>query len=202
MIVNLPRSHLINGFLRKDHHPSPSCGIEPGALHLSWSFPELPKAHPPLGCPLPIGQVTEAKTPCEEELYLHHELQRIRAPAMLVSVLAVGVDRWLKGESWSLALAEGGERDVQGKLKTESGEVSVSMTLKILGQDPTVRQSTWGHSAVSPPVLAEPAGVLLQTPLGGSCSLWSLSAALGTQAACECVRPGGVEDAVAVKGML
>ena len=75
------------------------------------------------------------------------------------------------------------------------------MTLKILGQDPPVRQSTWGHSAVSPPVLAEPAGGLLQTPLGGSCSPWPLSTAFGTQAGCECVRAGGKEDAVAVKGV-
>ena len=62
-------------------------------------------------------------------------------------------------------------------------------------------QSTWGHSAVSPPVLAEPAGGLLQAPLGGSCSPWSLSAALGTRAGCECVRAGGMEDAVSVKGV-
>ena len=75
------------------------------------------------------------------------------------------------------------------------------MTLKILGQDPPVRQSTWGHSALSPLVLAEPAGGLLQTPLGGSCFPWFLSAALGTRAACECVRAGGMEDAVAVKGV-
>ena len=56
-----------------------------------------------------------------------------------------------------------------------------------------------GHSAVSRPVLAEPAGGLLQAPLGGSCSPWSLSAALGKRAACECVRAGRVEDAGAVK---
>ena len=41
----------------------------------------------------------------------------------------------------------------------------------------------------------------MQTLLGGSCSPWSLSAALGTRAACECVRAGRVEDAGAVKGM-
>ena len=62
-------------------------------------------------------------------------------------------------------------------------------------------QFTWGHSAVSPPVRAEPAGGLLQNPRGGSCSPWSLSTALGTWAACECVRAGGMEDTVAVKGV-
>ena len=62
-------------------------------------------------------------------------------------------------------------------------------------------QSTWGHSTVSPPVLAEPAGGLLQARLGGSCSLWSLSAALGTQVGCEYVRTGGMDDAVSVKGV-
>ena len=74
-----------------------------------------------------------------------------------------------------------------------------SMTLKILGQDPAVRHIHLGTQCRQPPVLAEPAGILLQTPLGGSCSLWSLSAAVGTWAACECLRAGGMEDAVAEK---
>ena len=91
---------------------------------------------------------------------------------------------------------------MQGKPKAENHEVIDLCEPEGPGSSSPRGQSTWGHSAVSPPVLAEPARVLLQTPLGGSCSLWSLSAALGTQAACECVRPGGVEDAVAVKGML
>ena len=55
---------------------------------------------------------------------------------MLVSVLAVGVVCWLKGDHGSLALAEGGGGDVQGKLKAESCEVSNLHDLKILGQDP------------------------------------------------------------------
>ena len=78
-----------------------------------------------------------------------------------------------------------------------------SMTLKNLGQGPGDfgDSLTWGQNAVSSPVLAEPAGGLLQTPLGGSCSPWPLGAAVGTQAACECVRAGGMEDAVAVKGV-
>ena len=120
---------------------------------------------------------------------------------MLVSVLAVGVLCWLKGDLGSLALAKGGGGDVQGKLKAESCEVSDPRDPEDPGSRPPVRQSTWGHSGVSPPVLAEPAGGLLQTPLGGSCSPWSLSAALGARAVCECVRAGGMEDAAAVKGV-
>ena len=76
-----------------------------------------------------------------------------------------------------------------------------SMTLKILNLDSpseTVHLGTHCHQL---PVLAEPAGGLLQTPLGGSCSPWPLSAALGTRLACECVRAGGMEYAAAVKGV-
>ena len=62
----------------------------------------------------------------------------------------------------------------------------------------TVHLGTQCHQR---PVLAEPAGGLLQTPLGGLCFPWSLSADLGTQAACERVRAGGMEDAVAIKGV-
>ena len=76
-----------------------------------------------------------------------------------------------------------------------------SMTLKILGQDPAVRHIHLGTQCRQLPVLAEPSGGLLQTPLGGSCSPWSLSAALGTWVGCECVRAEGMEDAVAVKGV-
>ena len=43
---------------------------------------------------------------------------------MLVSVLAVGVVCWLKGDPGILALAEVGGGYVQGKLKAESCEVS------------------------------------------------------------------------------
>ena len=120
---------------------------------------------------------------------------------MLVSVLAVGVVCWLKGDLGSLALAEGGGGDVQGKLKAESCEVSNLHDPEDPGSRSPRGQSTWGHSAGSPPVLAEPAGGLLQTPRGGLCSPWSVSADLGTQAACECVRAGGMEDTVAVKGV-
>ena len=76
-----------------------------------------------------------------------------------------------------------------------------SMTLKILGQDPPEDSPPGDTVPSAPPVLAETAGGLLQAPLGGSCSPWSLSAALGTQAVCECVRAGGMEDAAAVKGV-
>ena len=120
---------------------------------------------------------------------------------MLVSILAVGVVSRLKGDPGVLALAEGRGGDVQGKLKAESCEVSDPRDPEDPGSRPPVRQSTWGHSGVSPPVLAEPAGGLLQTPLGGSCSPWSLNDALGTWEACEHVRAGGIEDAVAEKGV-
>ena len=50
-------------------------------------------------------------------------------------------------------------------------------------------------------MLAEPTQGLLQTHLGGLCSQWSLSAAIGTWVACECVRAEGMEDAGAVKGV-
>ena len=115
--------------------------------------------------------------------------------------LVVGADSWLKGDPGILTLVEGVGGNVQGKPEAESCEVSDLHD----PEDPESRsprgQSTWGHSAVSPPVLAEPAGGLLQTSLGGSCSPWSLSAALGKRAACECVRAGQVEDAGAVKGV-
>ena len=107
----------------------------------------------------------------------------------------------MKEDPGILALAEGVGGNVQGKPEAESCDVSDLHDPEDPGSKSPRGQSTWGHSAVSPPVLAEPAGGLLQTPLGGSCSLWSLSAALGTRAACECVRAGRVEDAGAVKGV-
>ena len=72
------------------------------------------------------------------------------------------------------------------------------MTLKILSQDPPED---------SPPGNTVPSAPLFWLSLLEVCcrppwvSPWSLSTALGTQAACECVRAGGVEDAVAVKGV-
>ena len=161
-----------------------------------------PRAHNSLGCSLSMGQVIQVRDPRGEELQLHHESWKIHAPSVLVSVLTVEVVCCLKGVSWYPGIGRGSRRGCAGENQRLKAVRSVtSMTLKILGQDPPVRLSTWGHSAVSPPVLAEPAGGLLQTPLGGSCFLWSLSAALGTQAACEYVRAGGVEDAFAVKGV-
>ena len=69
-----------------------------------------------------------------------------------------------------------------------------SMTLKILGQDPPEDSPPGDTVPSAPPVLAETAGGLLQAPLGGSCSPWSLSAALGKWAACECVQAGRVKE--------
>ena len=113
--------------------------------------------------------------------------------------LVVGADSWLKGESGILALADGRGRDVQGKPETESCEVSDLHDPEDLIKIPQ-RNSPSRDTVPSAPLfwlsLLE---VCCRPPW---VSPWSLSAALGTQAACECVRAGGVEDAVAVKGML
>ena len=61
------------------------------------------------------------------------------------------------------------------------------MTLKILGQDPP-EDSPPGDTVPSATLFwLSLLGGLLQSPLEGSCSPWSLSAALGTRAGCECV---------------
>lgn len=157
-----------------------------------------PRTCPSLGCALPVGQVTQTRAPHGEELQLHHKLC---APSMLVSVLAVGMVCWLKAESWYPGFGGGCRRGLQGKPEQKAVSSVSSVTLKILGQGPPVRQFHLGTQCRKAPVLAEPAGGLLQTPLGGSCSPWSLSAALRTRAACECVRAGGMEEAAAVKGV-
>ena len=121
---------------------------------------------------------------------------------MVVSVLAVGVVCWLKGESWYHGFGGGWRRGCAGGNQRHKAVRSLtSVTLKILGQDPPED---------SPPGDTVPAASLFwlsllevccRTPWVGSCSPWSLSAALGTQVACECVMEGGMEDAVAVKGV-
>ena len=84
---------------------------------------------------------------------------------------------------------------------TESREVNDLHDPEDPGSRPHSETVHLGTQCRQPPVLAEPTGGLLQTPLCGSCSRWSFSAALGTRAACECVRAGRVEDAGAVKGV-
>ena len=84
---------------------------------------------------------------------------------------------------------------------TENCEVNDLRDPEDPGSRPRSEMVHLGTQCRQPPVLAEPAGGLLQTPLGGSCSPWSLSTALGARVACECVRAGGMEDAVAVKGV-
>ena len=83
--------------------------------------------------------------------------------------------------------------------ETESSEVSDHDLEDPGSRSPRETIPTWGHSAISPSILAEPTQGLLQTHLGGSCSQWSLSAPIGTWVACECVRAEGMEDAGAVK---
>ena len=85
--------------------------------------------------------------------------------------------------------------------ETESSEVSDHDPEDPGSRSPRETVPTWGHSAISPSILAEPTQGLLQTHLGGSCSQWSLSAPIGTWVACECVRAEGMEDAGAVKGV-
>ena len=86
------------------------------------------------------------------------------------------------------------------KPETESSEVSGFHDPEDPGsRSPRETVSPWGHSAISPPILAELAQGLLQTHLGGSCSRWFLSTALGTWVACECVRAEGMEDAGAMR---
>ena len=73
---------------------------------------------------------------------------------------------------------------MQGKPEEESCDVSDLHD----PEDPWSRsprgQFTWGHRAVSPLFWLSLLGSAADPP-GGSCSPWSLSAALGTQAGCE-----------------
>ena len=70
VIVKLPNSHLINAFLRRDSHLSPSCDTEPMALHLGWSYQSSQEYT--WVASFPVGWVTQARAPCDEELQLHH----------------------------------------------------------------------------------------------------------------------------------
>ena len=87
------------------------------------------------------------------------------------------------------------------KPETESHEFSDLCDPEDRGSRPHSETVHLGTQCRQPPILGEPAGGLLQTPWV-ACALWSLSAALGTRAGCECVRAGGMEDAAAVKGVL
>ena len=99
-----------------------------------------PRAHNSLGCSLSVGQVIQVRDPRGEELQLHHELWRIHAPSMLVSVLTVGMDCRLRGESWYPGTGRRCRRGSAGENQRQKAMRSVtSMTLKILSQDPTVR---------------------------------------------------------------
>ena len=146
----------------------------------------------PWAVPFSVSWLFEAKAHHVEELQLHHEFC---VPAMLVSVFSEGMI------CWEPSFGRGWRRECAGKTKGR----------KPWGHWPLWTWRTWvkfpqrtvhlGTQCRQPPVLAEPAGGLLQNPLGGLCSPWSLSAALGTRVACECVRAGGVEDAVTERGV-
>ena len=198
MIVNLPRSHLINDFLKRGPRFFSSCGTELWALHLAGGAARAPRARPSLGCTLLVGQVTQVRDPVWRSSSFTMNSCTLHAgfcPGCGGGLLVEG--RVLV--SWLWWRVEKGM--CRRKPETESHEVTDFHDPEDPGSRFPRVQSTWGHSAGSPPVLTEPAGGLLQTPLGGSCSPWSLSTALGTQAACKCVRAGGMEDAVAVKGV-
>ena len=77
------------------------------------------------------------------------------------------------------------------KPETESHEFSDLCDPEDPGSRPHSETVHLGTQCRQPPLLAEPAGGLLQTPMSGSCSPWSLGTALGTRVACECVRAGG-----------
>ena len=72
VIVQLSNSHLINAFLRRDLHLSPSCETEPMALHLDWSYQNFQEYTLPWTVSFPVGWVTQARALCDEELQLHH----------------------------------------------------------------------------------------------------------------------------------
>ena len=55
VIVQLPNTHLINAFLRRDHHLSPSCETEPMALHLDWSYQNSQEYAFPWTASSPVG---------------------------------------------------------------------------------------------------------------------------------------------------
>ena len=124
-----------------------------------------PRAYHSLGCSLSMGQVIQVRDSRGEELQLHHESWRIHAPSVLVSVLTIEVVCCLKGVSWYPGIGRGSRRGCAGENQRLKAARSVtSMTLQILGQDPPVRLSTWGHSAVSPLFWLSLLGVCCRPP--------------------------------------
>ena len=84
VIVDFPRSHMINAFLGKDH-PLP---VEQNPGSCVWAgAARAPKISPFPGLPPPHGPGQPGQSPCGEELQLHCELWRTHAPSMQVSVL-------------------------------------------------------------------------------------------------------------------
>ena len=79
--------------------------------------------------------------------------------------LAVGMGSWLKVDPGSLASTKDIGGDVQGKPETESCEVSDLRDPEDPGSRSPSETVLLGTQCCQPPVLAEPAGGLLQTPL-------------------------------------
>ena len=197
VIINLTRSRVINDFLRWDHRLSPSRGTEPRTLHLGWSCLELPRAHPFLGFPLPQGLALWAKTP----MWRSSSFTMNSFTPHASFCPGCGGGFLVEGRVLVAGIGRGWRRGCAGKTRVESHEVSDLRDPEDSGSRPPQWDSSPGDTVPSDPCSGWPAGGLLQTPLGGLCSLWSLSAALETQVACECVRAGGMEDTVAERGV-
>ena len=106
-----------------------------------------PRACPSLGCALPVGQVTQVRNPMwrsssftVNSCTLHAGFYSGCGSGLLVEGKVLVYWFWWR---WRRGCA--GENQGQKAVRSMT-----SMTLKILGQDPTVRWFTWGHSAVSP----------------------------------------------------
>ena len=106
-----------------------------------------PRARPSLGCALPVDQVTQVRNPMwrsssftVNSCILHAGFYSGCGSGLLVEERVLVYWFWWR---WRRGCA--GENQGQKAVRSMT-----SMTLKILGQDPTVRRFTWGHSAVSP----------------------------------------------------
>ena len=133
VIVNLPKSHLINCFLKRDH-PLP---VEQNLGPCVWAgSARAPKCTHFPGLPPPHGPGHPGQRPLGEEFQLHHESWRIQAPTMLVSVLTVGLVWWLKEKFWYPGIGRGWRRGCGGQTKGRK----TSLTQEVLGQNPPVTQ--------------------------------------------------------------
>ena len=168
VIVNLPVTS-DKWFPKKGS--STSCGTEPGALCLGWICQSSQVHTFPWAAPLPWARSPRPETPwggvpasprIVENPGTNHAGFCPDCGASLMAEGAVLV-------SWHWQRVEEGMWRANQRQKAVKSVTS--MTLEVLGQNPPVTQCCHlGTQCRQPPVLAEPAGVLLQTPLCGSCS--------------------------------